>query len=243
MITKDNIKKLLSALRFEQENDIFTKSYEGVGLPLKVDVRKEHFHYKEIGITVGRETTSNFSESENFVVFECVDRLLSMGYKPEHIELEPAWKLGHTQKGGYADIWVRTYNGLSGEMVVDKESLLIIECKKPDEFDGAWRDTLEDGAQLFSYFQQEQATKFLCLYTSDFAGKEIRSAYYLINVQDNGEKLKNDPELLAYKDAKNNKQLFRVWHDTYQCDAATRGLFEDDIQPYHIGKSKFSVKD
>ena len=243
MITKDNIKKLLSALRFEQENDIFTKSYEGVGLPLKVDVRKEHFHYKEIGITVGRETTSNFSEPENFVVFECVDRLLSMGYKPEHIELEPAWKLGHTQKGGYADIWVRTYNGLSGEMVVDKESLLIIECKKPDEFDGAWRDTLEDGAQLFSYFQQEQATKFLCLYTSDFAGKEIRSAYYLINVQDNGEKLKNDPELLAYKDAKNNKQLFRVWHDTYQCDAATRGLFEDDIQPYHIGKSKFSVKD
>lgn len=243
MITKDNIKKLLSALRFEQENDIFTKSYEGVELPLKVDVRKEFFYYKEIGITVGRETTSNFAEPENFVVFECVDRLLSMGYKPEHIELEPAWKLGHTQKGGYADIWVRTYSGLSGEMVADKESLLIIECKKPDEFDGAWRDTLEDGAQLFSYFQQEQSTKFLCLYASDLDGKETRPVYYLINVQDNEENLKNNPELLAYRDAKNNKQLFRVWHDTYQCDAATRGLFEDDIQPYHIGKNKFSVKD
>ena len=243
MITKDNIKKLLSALRFEQENDIFTKFYEGVERPLKVDVRKEFFYYKEIGITVGRETTSNFAEPENFVVFECVDRLLSMGYKPEHIELEPAWKLGHTQKGGYADIWVRTYSGLSGEMVADKESLLIIECKKPDEFDGAWRDTLEDGAQLFSYFQQEQSTKFLCLYTSDLDGKETRPVYYLINVQDNEENLKNNPELLAYRDAKNNKQLFRVWHDTYQCDAATRGLFEDDIQPYHIGKNKFSVKD
>ena len=210
---------------------------------MKVDVRKEFFYYKEIGITVGRETTSNFAEPENFVVFECVDRLLSMGYKPEHIELEPAWKLGHTQKGGYADIWVRTYSGLSGEMVADKESLLIIECKKPDEFDGAWRDTLEDGAQLFSYFQQEQSTKFLCLYTSDLDGKETRPVYYLINVQDNEENLKNNPELLAYRDAKNNKQLFRVWHDTYQCDAATRGLFEDDIQPYHIGKNKFSVKD
>lgn len=34
-----------------------------------------------------------------------------------------------------------------------------------------------------------------------------------------------------------------MWHDTYQCDAATRGLFEDDIQPYHIGKNKFSVRD
>lgn len=245
MITKENIKNILSVLCFEQDGDVFIKSYEGIDFPLKVDVKNEHFHYKEIGITVGRETTSNFSEPENFVVFECIDRLLSMGYKPEHIELEPAWKLGHTQKGGYADIWVRTHSSLSGEMAtdLDKDSLLIIECKKPDEFDGAWRDTLEDGAQLFSYFQQEQATKFLCLYTSDFDGEKIKPVYYLINVQDNEEMLKNNVDLLTYKDAKNNKQLFRVWHDTYQCDAAKRGLFEPDIQPYHIGKNKFSVKD
>lgn len=243
MITKENINELLSALQFEQDGDVFTKSYEGIRSPLRVDVRNEHFHYKEIGITVGRETTSNFSEPENFVVFECVDRLLTLKYKPEHIELEPAWKLGHTQKGGYADIWVRTHNSFSGEMAIDKESLLIIECKKPDEFDGAWQDTLEDGAQLFSYFQQEQATKFLCLYTSDLDGKETRPVYYLINVQDNDELLKNNPELPTYKEAKNNKQLFRVWHDTYQCDVATRGLFEQDIQPYNIGKNKFSVTD
>ena len=55
-----------------------------------------------------KDATSNFSRAEDFVVFECIDRLLSMGYKPEHIELEPAWKLGHTQRGEYADIWVRT---------------------------------------------------------------------------------------------------------------------------------------
>lgn len=243
MITKDNIKKILSILCFEQDGDVFIKSYENVSAPLKVDVRNERFYYEEVGITVGRETTSNFSDPENFVVFECIDRLLSMGYKPEHIELEPAWKLGHTQKGGYADIWVRTHSSLSGEMATDKESLLIIECKKPDEFDGAWKDTLEDGAQLFSYFQQEQATKFLCLYTSDLDGEKIKPEYYLINVQDNEDLLINNSKLLTYKDAKNNKQLFRVWHDTYQCDAATRGLFEDDIQPYHIGKNKFSVKD
>ena len=251
MITKDSIRKLLSILCFEQDGDVFIKSYDGVGSPLKVDVRNEHFHYKEIGITVGRETTSNFSEPENFVVFECVDRLLSIGYKPEHIELEPAWKLGHTQKGGYADIWVRTYSGLSDGKDDDKDSLLIIECKtsgkvsdkKSDEFDAAWQDTLEDGAQLFSYFQQEKSTKFLCLYTSDFAGESIKPEYYLINVQDNEELLKNNPELPTYKAAKNNKQLFRVWHDTYQCDAATRGLFEPGIQAYHIGKNKFSIKD
>lgn len=244
MITQDNIKKLLSVLGFSTEDSkIYSKTYEQAGITLSVNIPNEHFHYKEAGITVGRETTSNFSEPENFVVFECIDRLLTIGYKPEHIELEPAWKLGHTQKGGYADIWVRTHNSFSGEMATDKESLLIIECKKPDEFDGAWRDTLEDGAQLFSYFQQEQSTKFLCLYTSDLDREKARPMYYLINVQDNEELLRNNSGLLTYKEATNNKQLFRVWHDTYQCDAATRGLFEDDIQPYHIGKNKFSVKD
>ena len=220
-------------MKFKEIDGVFTKMYEGVSVPLKVDVSKEHFYYKEIGITVGRETTSNFSEPENFVVFECVDRLLTMGYKPDDIELEPSWKLGRTTKGGFAD----------SEIAEDKESLIIIECKRADEFDGAWKDTLEDGAQLFSYFQQEQATKFLCLYTSDISEEGVKPSYYLINVQDNEEKLKNNPGLLAYKDAKNNKQLFRVWHDTYQCDVATRGLFEDDMQAYHIGKNKFSVKD
>lgn len=249
MITKDDIKELLSALKFKEIDGVFTKMYEGISVPFKVDVNKEHFYYKEIGITVGRETTSNFSEPENFVVFECVDRLLAKGYKPDDIELEPSWKLGRTTKGGYADIWVRTHNSFNSEIAEDKESLIIIECKRADEFDGAWKDTLEDGAQLFSYFQQEQATKFLCLYTSDISAqtdiseKEIRPSYYLVNVQDNEQKLKNNPGLLAYKDAKNNKQLFRVWHDTYQCDVATRGLFEDDMQAYHIGKNKFSVKD
>ena len=97
MITQDNIKKLLSVLGFSTEDSkIYSKTYEQAGITLSVNIPNEHFHYTEAGITVGRETTSNFSESENFVVFECIDRLLTIGYKPEHIELEPAWKLGHT---------------------------------------------------------------------------------------------------------------------------------------------------
>ena len=83
--------------------------------------------------------------------------------------MEPHWKLGHGTKGGYADIWVRTYsdNAFDGNDD-DKISLLIIECKTSGaKFTEAWNDTLDDGAQLFSYFQQEPATKFLCLYTSD----------------------------------------------------------------------------
>ena len=97
MITQDNIKKLLSVLGFSTEDSkIYSKTYEQAGITLSVNIPNEHFHYTVAGITVGRETTSNFSEPENFVVFECIDRLLTIGYKPEHIELEPAWKLGHT---------------------------------------------------------------------------------------------------------------------------------------------------
>lgn len=243
MIQKSDIKKLLTILGFSQEENIYTKQYE-VGVTLKIDVAHEHIFYDEAKITVGRETTSNFAEPENFVVLECVDRLLTKGYRAEHIELEPRWKLGHSSKSGYADIWVRTYG--EGKVIgtdEDKESLLIIECKKADEFQGAWNDTLEDGAQLFSYFQQEKSTKFLCLYTSDIVDDKIVPDYYLLNVQDNKKMLENDEEALSYEKASNNKQLYRVWHEAYQCDYARIGLFEDTVQPYHIGKDKYTVAD
>ena len=84
MITKSDIKKLLNLLGFTQEENLFTKTYESAGVTLRVDVASEHIFYAEANITVGRETTSNFSEPENFVVLECVDRLLSKGYRAEH---------------------------------------------------------------------------------------------------------------------------------------------------------------
>ena len=244
MITKSNIRTLLDLLGFSQDGNVYIKRYEDIGATLKVDVASEHIFYKESGITVGRETTSNFSEPENFVVLECVDRLLSKGYRTEHIELEPQWKLGHSSKSGYADIWIRTFG--DGRMIgtdENKDSLLIIECKKTDEFQGAWNDTLEDGAQLFSYFQQEKSTRFLCLYTSDIIEDKVVPDYYLLNVQDNKKMLENEEGVLSYDKASNNKQLYRVWHETYHCDYARIGLFEESVQPYHIGKDKYTVAD
>ena len=187
-MTKDNIKELLNLLEFEHDGNIYTKKYENVNEPLKVDISGDgHIFYRECGISIGRETTCNLLEPENLVVLHCVDRLLWKGYNPIHIELEPAWKLGHTTKGGYADVWVRTFkNGGFDGSDEDKESLLIIECKTwGREFDGAWADTKEDGAQLFSYFQQERATKFLCLYTADIIDGKIEQDYHLIIVQEN----------------------------------------------------------
>lgn len=243
---KNNIHELLTLLQFEQEGDFYTKRYPKANVPLKVEIRGDgRIYYRECGVTVGRETTCNLLEPENLVVLQCVDSLLNKGYSPMHIELEPAWRLGHSAKGGYADVWVRTFNDNSfNGSNANRESLLIIECKTwGREFNGAWIDTKEDGGQLFSYFQQERSTRFLCLYTSDIIDGKVESEYYLINVQDNEDLLANDDKGKSYKDATNNKQLYSVWHDTYKCDYATRGLFEDDIASYQIGKDKYSVLD
>ena len=243
-MVKKQIKELLNLLGFRQDGNIYTKEYETALHPLQVDVEKERIYYENSGIMVNRSTTSNFSEDENLVVLECVDRLLSKGYHANHIELEPHWKLGHGTKGGYADIWIRTYtdNAFVGNDD-DKESLLIIECKTSGaKFSEAWNDTLDDGAQLFSYFQQEPATKFLCLYTSDIVDGKVLPEYKLINVQDNQDLLDSNKDAQSYKN-KNDKQRYRVWRDTYSCDFDTKGLFEDDIRPYEIGKNKYTIAD
>lgn len=134
MITKENIEELLTVLKFTKDlSDTFWRRDFPIGCTLEVDVKGEKFYYDKAGITVTGATTANFSQNENFVVFECICRILEKGYRPKDIELEPTWRLGRTDKGGRADIWIRT-KGKRGE----SDSVLIIECKTAGkEFDGA----------------------------------------------------------------------------------------------------------
>ena len=43
------------------------------------------------------KATQNFAQAENWVVIECVDRLLEKGYQPQNITLEKTWKTGTEQ--------------------------------------------------------------------------------------------------------------------------------------------------
>ena len=233
VITKNDIKELLTVLEFipDLTGGLWCRDFP-VGCSLEVDVDNECFHYKKAGIDEGRRTTTNFSDNENFVVFECVCRLLEQGYKPIDIHLEPAWPLGHSSKGGRADILIK----------LEGRALIIIECKKADEFDGAWRDTQEDGAQLFSYLQQEQSAKFLCLYTSAIVAKgKIKPEYRLIKVEDNTDYLRTLHKPKTFASATTAKERFSVWRDTYHCEFATNGLFGTDIEAYKPGKTKYSA--
>jgi type I restriction enzyme M protein len=237
MITKDNLKPLLLSLGFEKNGHQYSKQFADSDIFLKVDFNKNELIYpEEQGLKIHERQTCNLSSNENFVVFECVHRLLEKGYKPEHIELEPKWKLGHGASGGRADILIKDNQGAP---------LLIIECKTPgNEFNKAWKNTELHGDQLFSYAQQIPDTQFLCLYTSSCTEKgELFYVSHIISHKDNPKVLEEGKNLKAFKDGGDAKNRFIVWRDTYKKEFTTKGIFEPNIQPYQIGKDKYTLED
>jgi len=101
---KQEIISLIQSLGFQPETskDIFVREYKEHGYTISVDFQKKKIIYPS-PIQIGDETTTNFSHPENFVVLECVDRLLKKGYRPGDLHLEKKWSLGRTQKSGKAD--------------------------------------------------------------------------------------------------------------------------------------------
>lgn len=221
-------------LGFTAEGHIFQKSIDDADL--KVDFDKQEIIYPEDkGLKVNRRDTCNFSQNENFVVFEWVHRLLEKGYKPEHLELEPTWQVGRGASGGRADILIRDQ---------ENNPLLIIECKTPDdEFEKAWQKTQQDGDQLFSYAQQIQQTQYLCLYASSFISNEIRVDQKIIAHYDKENILEHDTTPLTFTKASDVGERFAAWRDTYGLESTEVGIFEDNIQAYQIGKNNYTLAD
>ncbi|ELM7345726.1 N-6 DNA methylase [Campylobacter coli] len=225
MITKDNLKQVLENLGFKNKNENYVKTINNY--TLLIDYKSQSINYPK-EIKIHDKTTSNFSHPENFVVFECVHRLLEKGYKAQHLELEPKWNLGRDKKGGKADILVKDN---------ENNPYLIIECKTTDsknsEFIKEWNRMQEDGGQLFSYFQQEKGVKYLCLYTSDFSDK-LEYKNYIIQAYDNEEYLKEKELQNSYKKSNNNIELFKTWKESYELQYFKQGIFEANVNAYKI---------
>ena len=84
MITKDNLRNLLTCLGFQQSDTVQDKMamhFNNTNCTVAVDFTNEKIIYPA-GIEEDRDTTKNFSANENFVVLECVVGLLAQGYKP-----------------------------------------------------------------------------------------------------------------------------------------------------------------
>ncbi|WP_172919306.1 N-6 DNA methylase [Capnocytophaga canis] len=172
-----DIKKLLQILGFQPKENalgIFEKKYPLCdNYAIEIDFDKQAINYGD-KISAESKTTQNFSQPENFVVLECVNRLLEMGYQPENIVLEPTWKLGHTEKGRL-DILVKK----------DDKAYLMIECKTHGkEYNKELKNLHKDGGQLFSYFQQDKNAEILMLYTFNIQDNKTVPQCEIIKIEE-----------------------------------------------------------
>lgn len=245
MITKENLKEVLIALGFTAEGGIFinslVKKFPKSGASISVDFDHEKIIYPE-GIEADRDTTKNFSHNENFVVIECVCNLLNQGYRPEHIVLEPSTPGGREDGNYYCDILVKDNDG---------RPFVLIECKTTgddkDEFAKAWKKTLNDGDQLFRYYNSYRQAQYICLYTSDFVEGKIKPDYRLVKMTDNDEQILSESDTRSYSDVTidggDYREYFDVWKETYELDYLASGVFENEkSRPFEIGKNAYSVK-
>ena len=215
---------LINFLNFQPLNEaqtIYFKDFKEHNYKITIDFEKEKIDYPK-PITLGDKTTSNFEASENFVVLECVVRLLEKGYKPQNITLEKKWGLGHRDKGK-ADVFV-SYPKSEAES--SEKAFLIIECKTwGKEFEHEFEKMQTNGGQLLSYYIQEPETRLLCLYTSILSQKTLRYANRIIEAQDNFI-------------GKNKADVFKLWKDgndkivgqSFKYD----GIFDEESTPYNV---------
>ena len=250
-LNKENLTDLLTHLDFYETSNIWTKKYDN-GASITVDFNNQTIRYAPVdpmfengeyptdsnpanGFVIHRDTTLNFSARENFVCLVCIHLLLKKGYEPRHIVLEPSFQVGHVNKPSYGDI-----------LVFDKKynPLVLIENKTfGSEFSAEWNNMQKDGGQLFSYLgplrNQLGACENIVLFASEFDDSLVTKSH-IITLKDNDKRIAELENPLTFK---NTDSPFKVWVQTYAKSFETKGLFEDDIAPYSIGKTKYTLSD
>jgi type I restriction enzyme M protein len=211
-------KKLILSLGYKpKENsiDIFQKKYNGYAID--IDFENSIFNYGK-KIKGESKTTQNFSQMENWVVLECIDRLLEKGYLPQNIVLEKTWRTGHGTSGRL-DILVTRDNGTA---------YLMIECKTWGiEFEKEYKNLERNGGQLFTYFQQDKDADILMLYASQLQGKNVEFKNIIVKIEDD------------YRQAGNVKDFFERWNKLPK----TNGIFDSWVTPYEFQSKALTKND
>jgi len=218
----NSIRDLINTIQFapkEHTNNIFIKKYDS-GATIEIDITKEKIIY-DPRIRKESETTSNFSQAENFVVLECVNRLLETGYKAENIILEKTWKLEHNEKGRLDILVTKTDPETQQET-----AYLMIECKTAGkEFEKELKNMHANGGQLFSYFQQDKSAEILMLYASELKGEKVNYRNEIIKIEED------------YRSANTVVDLFSKWNKITK----PNGLFENP--PYNFRPKTLKITD
>ncbi|MDR1036940.1 MAG: hypothetical protein LBT40_10310 [Deltaproteobacteria bacterium] len=84
-----DIRNLLESLSFEDMGGgVFRKTYPVSGCDLRADLKACTLIYPESrGMAVNDRQVCSFRANENLTVFDCVHRLLTIGYMPSEIIL------------------------------------------------------------------------------------------------------------------------------------------------------------
>ena len=213
-----NIESLLRKLGFLPKDgvaNVYSKKYsQHKNYAIDVDFSKECIIYGDL-ISSDCKTTQNFSQKENWVVLECVDRLLEKGYKPQNIILEKTWVAGHGTSGRL-DICVNRDDG---------SEYLLIECKTFEkEFKKAVSKMNKDGGQLFTYFKFSNKADVIMLYTSELQNNNIVFQNEIVKIEDD------------YRTG-DVKDFYDKWNKLTK----DNGIFDSWVEPYCF-ESKALVK-
>jgi len=214
----NNIKNLVVALGFaplDGTRDIYAKQYPRYdSYSIHIDFGNQRIDYLNSNpecnrIYIWDITTCNFLRDENFIVLECVNRLLEKGYAPTCIQLEKRYPLGRREKGKL-DIIINLPDGTP---------YILIECKTWGiEFDKELALMNRNGGQLFSYYANERAAKFICLYASKLDDKILLYKNAIIPIE---------PEWVALS---GTKEIVAAWNGNFK----NNGIFEADRAPYNV---------
>lgn len=212
-----DIKKHITSLGFVPKNGtngIYHKTY--VDYAIEIDFERQNINYGNSIIAESR-TTQNFSQPENFVVLECVDRLLIKGYKPQNIVLEKTWPSGHGTSGRL-DICVNREDGTP---------YMLIECKTyGKEYNKESAKIHKDGGQLFTYFQLSGGkADVIMLYASELKGDKYIYVNEIIKIEDD------------YRNG-DVKDIYEKWNKLTK----DNGIFDSWVQPYNF-QSKALTKE
>ncbi|OXA78187.1 restriction endonuclease subunit S [Flavobacterium columnare NBRC 100251 = ATCC 23463] len=212
------MKKLAQVIGFqpkENAKDVFIKKYQN-GYIIEIDFEKELINYGN-SIKCESKTTQNFSQAENFVVLECVNRLLEKGYKPENITLEKTWAAGHGSSGRL-DICVAREDG---------SEYLLIECKTHGkEFEKEFTRMKKDGGQLFTYFKFSNKADVIMLYSSELKGKEIVYRNEIVKIEEDHR-------------SGDAKDFYEKWSKLTK----DNGVFDKWVNPYNFESKALTISD
>jgi len=212
-MVKTHILKL-GFLPKENTSGVFSKMYHD-GYCIEIDVEKETFHFGG-KIKIQGKDFQNITKPEDWVVLECVNRLLEKGYKPENISLEKVYPAGHGFSGRL-DICVSREDG---------SEYLLIECKTyGKEFEKEFTRMKKDGGQLFTYFKFSNKADIIMLYTSEIKGDKIIYNNEIVKIEED------------YRTG-DVKDFYDKWNKLTK----DNGVFDAWVTPYQFVSKALTIK-